>query len=271
METAGECSKMNYRCRGTARNWQRSASRARELVSDRWNAQRPDATKKPFLIPKREVREAFKRVKANQGAAGVDGQSIEYFEANLSGNLYKPEVGVEQSGPGEASRAASGRAGFGVDVERQSPFLGYAGEQVRVVRALRMHRLQRDHVEIADVVLPHQRHGLGLQHLSTVGGPLPIIWLLCHAKGPSYAALLHTRSAVARICSHSPTSRMICLTGSNALLIEDALDNPKPAASRQAGTVLEYAEPRAKHTAAPTSARHGSDPPSSIAASSAPY
>lgn len=44
---------------------------------------------KPFLILKREVWEAFKRVKANQGAAGVDGQSIEDFEANLSGNLYK--------------------------------------------------------------------------------------------------------------------------------------------------------------------------------------
>src|SRR6266581_8078366 len=36
---------------------------------------------KPFLIPKREVWEAFKRVKVNQGAAGVDGQSIEDFEA----------------------------------------------------------------------------------------------------------------------------------------------------------------------------------------------
>ena len=44
---------------------------------------------KPFKIPKREVWEAFKRVKANQGAAGVDGQSISAFEANLSGNLYK--------------------------------------------------------------------------------------------------------------------------------------------------------------------------------------
>jgi hypothetical protein len=31
---------------------------------------------KPFVIPKREVWEAFKHVKANQGAAGVDGQSI---------------------------------------------------------------------------------------------------------------------------------------------------------------------------------------------------
>jgi group II intron reverse transcriptase/maturase len=44
---------------------------------------------KPFTIPKREVWEAFKRVKANQGAAGVDGQSIEEFEKRLSANLYK--------------------------------------------------------------------------------------------------------------------------------------------------------------------------------------
>ena len=44
---------------------------------------------KPFSIPKREVWEAFKRVKANQGAAGVDGQSIQDFEARLAANLYK--------------------------------------------------------------------------------------------------------------------------------------------------------------------------------------
>lgn len=44
---------------------------------------------KPFDIPKREVWEAFKRVKANQGAAGVDAQSIEEFESRLSANLYK--------------------------------------------------------------------------------------------------------------------------------------------------------------------------------------
>jgi RNA-directed DNA polymerase len=44
---------------------------------------------KPFSISKREVWEAFKRVKANQGAAGMDGQSIADFEANLSGNLYR--------------------------------------------------------------------------------------------------------------------------------------------------------------------------------------
>jgi RNA-directed DNA polymerase len=44
---------------------------------------------KPFDIPKREVWEAFKRVKANQGAAGVDGQTIQAFEDRLAGNLYK--------------------------------------------------------------------------------------------------------------------------------------------------------------------------------------
>jgi RNA-directed DNA polymerase len=44
---------------------------------------------KPFDISKREVWEAFKKVKANQGAAGVDGQSIEVYEANLVDNLYR--------------------------------------------------------------------------------------------------------------------------------------------------------------------------------------
>lgn len=44
---------------------------------------------KPFDIPKREVWEAFKHVKANQGAAGVDGQSLQDFEVRLADNLYK--------------------------------------------------------------------------------------------------------------------------------------------------------------------------------------
>ncbi len=44
---------------------------------------------KPFDIPKREVWEAFKKVKANQGAAGVDGQTVADFEVDLSNNLYK--------------------------------------------------------------------------------------------------------------------------------------------------------------------------------------
>jgi RNA-directed DNA polymerase len=54
-----------------------------------WKREEPVDEAKPFLIPKREVWEAFKRVKANQGAAGVDGQSIADFEGDLSNNLYK--------------------------------------------------------------------------------------------------------------------------------------------------------------------------------------
>ena len=44
---------------------------------------------KPFEIPKRLVLEAYERVKANRGGAGVDGESIEAFDQNLSGNLYR--------------------------------------------------------------------------------------------------------------------------------------------------------------------------------------
>jgi RNA-directed DNA polymerase len=44
---------------------------------------------KSYAIPKREVWEAYKRVRANQGAAGVDGQTIADFEVDLTNNLYK--------------------------------------------------------------------------------------------------------------------------------------------------------------------------------------
>ncbi len=44
---------------------------------------------KPFSISKRLVWDAFTKVKANRGAAGVDDQSIEEFESDLKGNLYK--------------------------------------------------------------------------------------------------------------------------------------------------------------------------------------
>ena len=44
---------------------------------------------KPFKIDKRQVYEAYKAVKSNAGAAGVDGQTIEQFEADLRNNLYK--------------------------------------------------------------------------------------------------------------------------------------------------------------------------------------
>lgn len=44
---------------------------------------------RPFAISKHLVYEAFKAVKANAGAAGVDRQSLEDFEADLQDNLYK--------------------------------------------------------------------------------------------------------------------------------------------------------------------------------------
>ena len=44
---------------------------------------------KPFDISKKVVWEAYKRVKANKGAAGVDAESIEVFESNLKNNLFK--------------------------------------------------------------------------------------------------------------------------------------------------------------------------------------
>ena len=44
---------------------------------------------KSFEISKQLVMEAYKRVKANKGASGVDDVSIAKFEENLKGNLYK--------------------------------------------------------------------------------------------------------------------------------------------------------------------------------------
>lgn len=44
---------------------------------------------KSFEIPKQLVWEAYLKVKANGGAAGVDEQSIEEFEKDLKRNLYK--------------------------------------------------------------------------------------------------------------------------------------------------------------------------------------
>ncbi len=43
---------------------------------------------KSFEISKHRVLEAFKRVKANQGAAGIDGISLSEFEKDLKNNLY---------------------------------------------------------------------------------------------------------------------------------------------------------------------------------------
>ncbi len=44
---------------------------------------------KPYEISKQVVWEAYKRVRANRGASGVDGESLAAFEKDLKGNLYK--------------------------------------------------------------------------------------------------------------------------------------------------------------------------------------
>src|ERR1700757_677853 len=58
-----------------------------ETTGNRMNSMH--ATDKPFNIDKKLVYEAYKAVKSNGGAAGVDGQTIEQFETDLKSNLYK--------------------------------------------------------------------------------------------------------------------------------------------------------------------------------------
>ncbi|HUZ69188.1 MAG TPA: group II intron reverse transcriptase/maturase [Candidatus Saccharimonadales bacterium] len=49
----------------------------------------PKSKDKSFAIPKMLVWEAWRQVKANKGAPGVDGQVLDEFETDLKGNLYK--------------------------------------------------------------------------------------------------------------------------------------------------------------------------------------
>lgn len=57
------------------------------LANQRWEEPVPEA--KPYVIPKQLVWEAYQRVKANRGAAGVDGESLTAFEKDLKDSLYK--------------------------------------------------------------------------------------------------------------------------------------------------------------------------------------
>src|SRR2546425_528362 len=59
----------------------------RGAVNQQWEEPVPEA--KPYDIPKQLVWEAYRRVKANRGAAGVDGESLAAFEKDLKDNLYK--------------------------------------------------------------------------------------------------------------------------------------------------------------------------------------
>lgn len=57
------------------------------MVNQQW--EEPLDKTKPFSISKHVVWEAYLRVKANKGAAGVDEQSLADFEEDLKNNLYK--------------------------------------------------------------------------------------------------------------------------------------------------------------------------------------
>src|SRR5262252_341533 len=57
------------------------------MVNQKW--EEPLDKTKPFDISKHVVWEAYLRVKANKGAAGIDEQSIADFERELKNNLYK--------------------------------------------------------------------------------------------------------------------------------------------------------------------------------------
>jgi RNA-directed DNA polymerase len=58
-------------------------------MAGRSQVSEPNRKDKPFQIDKLVVWEAYQRVRANKGAAGVDEQSITEFERDLKGNLFK--------------------------------------------------------------------------------------------------------------------------------------------------------------------------------------
>ena len=49
----------------------------------------PNQELNPLIFPKRLIWDAWKRVAANNGAPGVDMESIDVFQNQLGGNLYK--------------------------------------------------------------------------------------------------------------------------------------------------------------------------------------
>ena len=50
------------------------------------------SSSKPFLIDKRQVYEAYLKVRSKEGAGGVDGVTIEQFEKDLKGTSTKSGI-----------------------------------------------------------------------------------------------------------------------------------------------------------------------------------
>jgi hypothetical protein len=59
------------------------------LCREETKMSKPRLNDKSFAIPKQLVWEAWRQVKANKGAPGVDGQDLDEFEVDLRDNLYK--------------------------------------------------------------------------------------------------------------------------------------------------------------------------------------
>ena len=96
------------------------------MVWEEARMNKPKPKDKSFVIPKSLVWEAWRRVKANKGAPGVDGQALEEFEADLKGqplqDLESDEFGVLLSAPGQGGRdpQAAWRTGSGCSACRRS-------------------------------------------------------------------------------------------------------------------------------------------------------
>ena len=72
----------------------------------------PSSHAKPFRISKWVVWEAYTRVKANHGAAGVDAESVEMFEQDLKNNLYKI-WSIRLAGDSSTNAGINSRNGLG--------------------------------------------------------------------------------------------------------------------------------------------------------------
>ncbi|EYU13358.1 hypothetical protein BA1DRAFT_04151 [Photorhabdus aegyptia] len=81
---------MKDRNRSRAKGLPHCADSGAATTGDEAGGRTAAKSAKPFPVSKRQVWEAYKRVKANRGAAGIDGQTLTGFDENVTDNLYKP-------------------------------------------------------------------------------------------------------------------------------------------------------------------------------------